>query len=136
MMRGISPPVYGSACMNPAALITGGSRGIGRAIALALARAGWDFLINFRSNEQAARDTANECASQPRDREAPASRVETCQADISLPADRARLLQAMREKFGRLDLLVNNAGVAPTERVDILEAKEESFDRLISTNTK
>jgi 3-oxoacyl-[acyl-carrier protein] reductase len=112
--------------MNPAALITGGSRGIGRGIALALAQAGWDLLINYQSNEQAARDTANECASQP----------QICQADISIPADRQRLLKTMREKFGRLDLLVNNAGVAPTERTDILEAKEESFDRLININTK
>ena len=122
--------------MNPAALITGGSRGIGRGIALALVQAGWDILINFRSNEQAARDTAQACESQPRDRDALASRVEIVQGDISISSDRARLLQTMREKFNRLDLLVNNAGVAPTERTDILEAKEESFDRLININTK
>jgi len=122
--------------MNPAALITGGSRGIGRGIALALAQAGWDLLINFRSNEHAARDTARECERQARDRQAPARPAQICQADISIATDRTRLLETMREKFGRLDLLVNNAGVAPTERVDILEAKEESFDRLISTNTK
>ena len=113
--------------MNPAALITGGSRGIGRGIAIALARAGWDVMINYRGNEQAARETAKECAR---------VRAEICQADISQPSDRQRLLQTMREKFNRIDLLVNNAGVAPTERTDILEAKEESFDRLININTK
>lgn len=122
--------------MNPAALITGGSRGIGRGIALALARAGWDVMINYRGNEEAARETALECERALRDRQAPAWRVDICQADISIPTDRKRLIQTMREKFNRIDLLVNNAGVAPTERVDVLEAKEESFDRLISINTK
>jgi NAD(P)-dependent dehydrogenase (short-subunit alcohol dehydrogenase family) len=122
--------------MNPAALITGGSRGIGRGIAVALSRAGWDVLINFRANEQAARDTGRECEQQARDRQAPAWRVEICQGDISIHSDRARLLHTMRQKFGRIDLLVNNAGVAPTARVDILDAKEESFDRLIAINTK
>jgi NAD(P)-dependent dehydrogenase (short-subunit alcohol dehydrogenase family) len=122
--------------MNPAALITGGSRGIGRAIAIHLAKAGWDVLINFRSDEASARQTARECERQARDRQAPAWSVEICQADISIPSDRARLIEAMRQKFGRLDLLVNNAGVAPTERTDILDAKEESFDRLLSINTK
>jgi 3-oxoacyl-[acyl-carrier protein] reductase len=115
--------------MNPAALITGGSRGIGRGIALALARAGWNLLINFRSNEQAARDTAKECAAYN-------IHAEIVQGDVAVAADRALLIQTMREKFGRLDLLVNNAGVAPNERTDILEAKEESFDRLININTK
>jgi NAD(P)-dependent dehydrogenase (short-subunit alcohol dehydrogenase family) len=129
MMRGISAPVYGSGDMNPAALITGGSRGIGRGIALALARAGWDVLINFRSNEKAARLTSDECS-------VAGVRAEIFQADIANANDRARLVETMRNEFGRLDLLVNNAGVAPTERVDILEAKEESFDRLLAINTK
>jgi NAD(P)-dependent dehydrogenase (short-subunit alcohol dehydrogenase family) len=113
--------------MNPAALITGGSRGIGRGIAIALARAGFDVMINYRGNERAARETAKECAG---------VRAEICQADISVAEDRDRLFQTMLEKFRRIDLLVNNAGVAPTEREDILEATEESFDRLISINTK
>jgi NAD(P)-dependent dehydrogenase (short-subunit alcohol dehydrogenase family) len=117
--------------MKPAALITGGSRGIGRGIALALAGAGWDLLVNFHSNEEAARQTAADCAAAN-----PAVRVEICQGDISLATDRARMLQTMREKFGRIDLLVNNAGVAPKERADILQAGEESFDRLIATNLK
>ena len=115
--------------MNPAALITGASRGIGRAIAIHLAKAGWDVLINFRSDEQSARSAAAECAIH-------GVRAEFFQADIANSKDRAHLIETMRQKFGRLDLLVNNAGVAPTERTDLLEAKEESFDRLISTNTK
>lgn len=115
--------------MNPAALITGGSRGIGRGIALALARNQWDVLINFRANESAALETARECA-------AHGVRAEVCQGDIAMGEDRIRLLKVMRESFGRLDLLVNNAGVAPTERLDLLEGKEESFDRLININVK
>jgi 3-oxoacyl-[acyl-carrier protein] reductase len=114
--------------MNPAALITGGSRGIGKGIALALARAGWDVLINYRSNEAAAKETASECGH--------GVRAEIVQGDVASREDRARMLEAMRTRFGRMDLLVNNAGVAPAERVDLLEAKEESFDRLISINTK
>lgn len=115
--------------MNPAALITGASRGIGKGIALELARGGWDLLINYRSNEAAAREMAVECAKNGR-------RAEIVQGDVSLREDRARMVEDMRRIFGRIDLLVNNAGVAPAERVDLLEAKEESFDRLISTNTK
>lgn len=117
--------------MNPAALITGGSRGIGRGIALALADLGLDLLINFRSDEKAAAQTKALC-----DAKVSCGRVELCKADIALAADRARLLETMREKFGRVDLLVNNAGVAPSQRLDVLEATEESFDRLIAINTK
>jgi len=124
-----APSLFWGALMNPAALITGGSRGIGRGIAGALARAGWDLLINFRANENAAREAAQECACAN-------VRVELCRGDISIPEDRARVVQKMSDTFGRIDLLVNNAGVAPTERVDLLEAKEESFDRLISINVK
>lgn len=115
--------------MNPAALITGGSRGIGRGIALALAGAGWDLLINYHSNESAARDTAKECAGK-------GIRAEIVKGDIAQRADREAMIAAMREKFGRFDLLVNNAGVAPNVRADLLDATEESFDRLIATNTK
>lgn len=115
--------------MNPAALITGGSRGIGRGIALGLAAAGWDLLINYHSNEQAARQTAADCAGR-------GVRAEIVRGDVASKADREGMIAAMREKFGRLDLLVNNAGVAPSVRADLLEASEESFDRLIATNTK
>ncbi|HKQ36440.1 MAG TPA: 3-ketoacyl-ACP reductase [Verrucomicrobiae bacterium] len=115
--------------MNPVALITGGSRGIGRGIALELARIGHDVLINYAGNEAAARDTAAECAKQGR-------RAEIFRADISKANDRRELVQFCRKTLGRLDLLVNNAGVAPEVRADILEASEESFDRLININVK
>ena len=121
--------------MNPVALITGASRGIGRGIALELARLGYDLVVNFARNQDAARQTAGACI----DAGASAGqtiRADSFQADISSAPDRKRLVEFTRETFGRLDLLVNNAGVAPAVRSDILEATEESFDRLININLK
>jgi 3-oxoacyl-[acyl-carrier protein] reductase len=117
---------------SPVALITGASRGIGRGVALELAALGThDLVINYAGNEQAARDTQAACRGA-----APRRRVEIVQGDISLAADRERMIGFVREAFGRLDLLVNNAGVAPEVRADILEAGEASFDRLININLK
>jgi NAD(P)-dependent dehydrogenase (short-subunit alcohol dehydrogenase family) len=121
--------------MNNVALVTGASRGIGRGIALELAKLGYDVVINFAGNATAARQTADDCTSAAKTA-GKTVRAETCQADISNAADRTKLIEFTRTKFGRLDLLVNNAGVAPNVRADILEANEESFDRLISINVK
>jgi len=121
--------------MNPVALITGASRGIGRGIALELAAIGYDLLINFARDAGAAGRTAADCASvaQACGR---TIHAEACQADVSLAPDRRRLIDFAKKGFGRLDLLVNNAGVAPHLRADILESTEESFDRLIGINVK
>ncbi len=112
------------------ALITGASRGIGRGIALELAGLGFDLALNYRSNRAAAEATRADCLARG------AKRVAAVAADVSRMEDRDRLLGAVREEFGRLDLLVNNAGIAPRVRADILEATEESFDELIGTNVK
>ncbi|MEW6159333.1 MAG: 3-ketoacyl-ACP reductase [Verrucomicrobiota bacterium] len=121
--------------MNPVALVTGASRGIGRGIALKLAQLGHDLVLNFASNQAAAGQTAHDC--QLAARAAGANiRTELCQADIGEAADRARLIAGTREKFSRLDLLINNAGVAPQVRADLLDATEESFDRLLRINLK
>ena len=102
--------------MNPLALITGSSRGIGRGIALSLARAGrHDLVINFAGNEEAARECRAMCLAVSGGK----VRVEIVQGDVSLAEDRARMIGLVREQFGRLDLLVNNAGVAPKVRADI-----------------
>jgi len=121
--------------MNRVALITGASRGIGRGIALELARLGHDLVINYAGNENAAQQTAKDCVALAQD-SGKAIHAEICQADISQQADRQKLIDFARQTFGRLDLLVNNAGVAPNVRADILEAGEESFDRLIAINVK
>jgi 3-oxoacyl-[acyl-carrier protein] reductase len=121
--------------MNRVALITGASRGIGRGIAIDLARIGYDLVINYAGNEAAARQTAKTCV------EAAAAldkkiRADVCQADISSAADRRKVIQFTKDIFSRLDLLVNNAGVAPNVRSDLLDVTEESFDRLIDVNAK
>jgi len=119
--------------MKPLALITGSSRGIGRGIALELAAvASHDILINYAGNEAAA----NECKTLCEKASGGKIRIEIVQGDISSAADRERLIAFAKEKFGRLDLLVNNAGVAPNVRADLLDAGEESFDRLININLK
>jgi 3-oxoacyl-[acyl-carrier protein] reductase len=121
--------------MNPVALVTGASRGIGRGIALELAKGGFDLAINYAGNVAAAKQTAGDCVSAAA-ATGKTMRAEICQADIARTEDRQRLLQFVQEKFGRLDLLTNNAGVAPDVRADVLEATEASFDRLININVK
>lgn len=121
--------------MNRVALITGASRGIGRGIALELARLGWDLVVNYAGNLAAAQQTARDCSMESGSH-GKSIRAEICQADISQSTYRQRLIEFTREQFGRLDLLVNNAGVAPDVRADLLEADEASFDRLIGINVK
>jgi 3-oxoacyl-[acyl-carrier protein] reductase len=112
-----------------AALVTGASRGIGRGIALALARAGFDVVVNYASNAAAAQEVVEEV-------EKAGARAASVPADLALADDRARLVAAAYEAFGGIDLLVNNAGIAPSVRADILDAGEESFDRLMAVNLK
>jgi len=119
---------------SPIALVTGASRGIGRGIAVALARAGHSVAINFASNHDAAVECQQLCQAA-----APAgsgASFETFQANISVARGREQLLKQVKDRFGWIDLLVNNAGVAPSERKDLLEATEASFDRLISINLR
>ncbi len=121
--------------MNPAALITGASRGIGRGIALELARLGYDLVVNYARNGSAAGETALECVASARSC-GQSIRAEICQADIAESGQRERLIEFAKTNFGRLDLLVNNAGVAPELRADLLETTEQSLDRLLRINLK
>ena len=113
------------------ALVTGASRGIGRAIAIELARVNYDVMINYASNETAAEEACEAVRAVSTD-----VRVERCRANIADAAEREELLRKTRAEFGRLDLLVNNAGIAPERRVDLLEASVESFDEVVGTNLK
>ncbi len=115
--------------MKKVALITGGSRGIGYGIATALAENGFDLVIN------GVRPPGDTIAAMDMLRSLGA-RVLYCQADVALASHRKAMLDDIIKEFGTLDVLVNNAGVAPSERRDILEATEESFDRLISINLR
>ena len=124
---------HGFKSQSKVALVTGGSRGIGRAIAIELARVNYDVMINYASN-QAAADEA--CAAVIAASPDEAIRVETCRANVADAGERDELLRQTRAEFGRLDLLVNNAGVAPAQRVDLLDATVESFDRVVGTNLK
>ena len=109
------------------ALVTGGSRGIGLGIARCLAREGWDLTICGRRPEESVQDALRTLRDD-------GAEVLYCPADVSQRADRERLVQAVREHFGRLNALVNNAGMAPRRRDDILVATEESFEELIRVN--
>jgi NAD(P)-dependent dehydrogenase (short-subunit alcohol dehydrogenase family) len=111
------------------AIVTGASRGIGRGIAQGLARAGYAVVVNYASNADAAREVQEQIQSA-------GGRAETVRADVSVAADREELVAATLRTFGRIDLLVNNAGIAPSVRADLLDASEESFDRLINVNLK
>ncbi len=119
--------------LAPVALVTGGSRGLGRGVCLELAKKGWSVAINYAGNHAAADECVGLC-------KAAATSAEQCfvavQGDISDSASRAGLLPAVLTAFGRIDSLVNNAGIAPKVRADICDADEASFDLLIGTNLK
>ncbi len=115
--------------MKRIALITGGSRGIGYGCAEHLARAGFDLAINGVREEKDAGDALNALRKL-------GAEVVYCQGDISKSADRAAILKSVREKFGRLNVLVSNAGVAPKVRADVLETLEESWDHVVGANLK
>ena len=115
--------------MNRVALITGGTRGIGFGIAAELAKAGFDLAINGMRPANAVEDAISKLKEFGND-------VIYCQANIALAHDRENMLEQIDKHFGKLNVLVNNAGVAPKERRDILEATEESFDHVVSTNLK
>ena len=112
---------------RPAALVTGGGRGIGRAICLALAKAGFDVCINYAASAAAAEQTAEEC-------KAFGVQAMTLQADVTDPAQCQALVETAAKTFGRLDVLVNNAGVTADKL--ILRMQEEDFDKVINAILK
>ncbi len=114
---------------QPVALVTGGSRGIGRGICLALAKEGFTILVNYNSNLDAAEETCRLI-------ETDGGRALSCQADIAHAEHRDLLLDFCMENLGRLDLLVNNAGIAPPQRYELLEMPPDSFDLVMDTNLK
>ncbi len=115
----------------PVVLVTGASRGLGRGIALRLAAQGQSVAINYRGNEAAALETAALCRAAAT---SPAQRFVPIQADIGGKTDRERLLAEVLREFGRIDALVNNAGIGPRARADITVASEESFEELLRVN--
>src|SRR3954463_2184120 len=105
---------------RPVALVTGGSRGIGRAICLDLARLGYAVAINYSSNEAAARETQAALG---------ATAISVLfQADVSVAAQREAMVDTVLRAWDRIDVLVNNAGIGTLRRGDLLEASEESWD--------
>jgi 3-oxoacyl-[acyl-carrier protein] reductase len=111
------------------AIVTGSSRGIGRGIVLALAERSWDVVINYKGNRQAAQGTQEAV-------KAHQAHSIVIQGDVALTDDRARIVQVAIDEFGRVDLLVNNAGMGPRQRVDMLQVGEASYDEVMTTNLK
>lgn len=115
----------------PVVLITGASRGLGRGIAIEAAAEGLSVAINYASNAAAADETAELCRRVARSE---AQTFVPLRGDIGQRDDRAALLAQTLDAFGRLDALVNNAGMAPRVRADLTETSEASFEELLRVN--
>ncbi len=110
------------------AIVTGGSRGIGRGIALALGQAGWRIVVNYNRSRSAAQETVLAIVES-------GSEAVAVQADVSSESGRQALVHAAHE-LGTLQLLVNNAGMAPRERVSLLQMQQASYDEVMDVNLK
>ncbi len=111
------------------AIVTGSSRGIGRGIALALAENGWRIVINYRNKRTAADQTARDVRSQ-------GGEALVVQADIGDLDSLQGLVDVTLAQWGRIDMLVNNAGIAPRQRLDILQTTPESYDEVMAVNLR
>ena len=109
------------------ALVTGGSRGIGRAIALALAASGASVVVNYRGNEAAASEVVEQITSTN-------GNALAIQSDVSDPANHEALIKATTDAFGRLDILINNAGIARDNL--LLRMKTDELDDVLNTNLR
>ena len=113
--------------LTRAAIVTGGSRGIGRAVCVALAKQGCNVVVNYCHGEAAAAETAALCKEQ-------GVEAVTVQADVSTAEGCKKLFEEAVNAFGRVDILVNNAGI--TKDGLLMGMSEEAFDRVIETNLK
>jgi NAD(P)-dependent dehydrogenase (short-subunit alcohol dehydrogenase family) len=115
--------------MNKLAFITGGTRGIGFGVALALGKAGFDLALNGMRNEGEVADALEEVRKL-------GVNVAYFQGNIAVREDRQAMFDKILSHFGAVNVLVNNAGIAPRERADILHAKEEIWDEVMDINLK
>ena len=113
--------------MKKVAFITGGTRGIGLGIATELAKAGFDLAVNGIREETLVKSVIEELSSF-------GVSVDYFRGDVSKKEDRQQMVDAIMKRFGRINVLVNNAGIAPPERKDILEATEEGFEYVLNVN--
>jgi 3-oxoacyl-[acyl-carrier protein] reductase len=114
--------------MHPVALVTGGSRGIGRGVCVELARHGFAVAINYAANEEAARETQRLIGGS----------VDTllCRADVGATVEREALVDQVLARWDRIDVLVNNAAITSVGRRDVLESTEASWDQVLAVNLK
>ena len=113
--------------MNKTALITGGTRGIGLGIAHSLAESGFNLALNGVRDEESVLEVLAQLKEKNVD-------VIYCRGDVSSKKSRDKILEDIKNHFGNLNVLVNNAGVAPKDRKDILTATEDSFEYVVKTN--
>jgi 3-oxoacyl-[acyl-carrier protein] reductase len=121
---------------RPVAIVTGASRGIGKGIAKELASLNFDLVINYFDFTPDGKPDESRAIQTQKEIKGLGAKCEILRGDVSNSEDRKKFVELTKSKFGRCDLLVNNAGVAPTKRMDILEATEESFDRVMNINLK
>ena len=114
---------------RPVALVTGGTRGIGLGCAEHLAAEGFDLAVNGVREENAVAAVVNGLRRK-------GVNVIYCRGDVARQSERTLMLDTVRNHFGRLNVLINNAGVGPRQRLDILETTEESYDRVVDINLK
>lgn len=121
---------------KPAAIVTGASRGIGKAISIELAKLGYDLAISYFDFTVDGKHDDSFASETQKQIEIIGVKCFAVRADVSDAKDRLKLVELTNKEFSRCDMLVNNAGVAPTRRADILEATEESFERVLRINLK
>jgi 3-oxoacyl-[acyl-carrier protein] reductase len=118
------------------AMVTGASRGIGKGVALELARLGYDVVVNHFDFTADGKPDESRAETTRQELETLGAKCVTLRGDISSSKDRAVLVELTKKEFGHCELLVNNAGVGPRKRLDILETPEESYDWVMSINLK